>query len=221
MVVVTHHPVDGPNRILGPAVASNGPCHPRVPRRLQSERHERRREATHLVGHVFHDPWTCPGPNRSHDRVPDRNASGSITPSMLTHQSSITASGSSPASLWWPWVRSCLLVCQTPAPRMSTTLPSPRSRKDFAAGAFHLRWPRPHVVLWMILDAGRYQWWNGLLFLLALALVGVGLNRLDRPLSWRSPIDRADVGIAAVCAAVSAAVNTIGLVRWQFACYRR
>ena len=108
-------------------------------------------------------------------------------------------------------------VCRFSAPRLTTALPSPRPRMDVAAVGFILAGAALTVALWLNLGAGRYPGWNVLLFVLALALVGAGINRLDRPISWRSPFDRVDAGLAVACAAVSAAVNTIGLVRWQFA----
>jgi len=103
-----------------------------------------------------------------------------------------------------------------PGPRMSTTLPVPKPRWRPAALAAMLVGAASSVALWANLPAERFPWWNGLLFVVTIAGGGVALHLWDRTGRRTRPFAAVDLALAAGCAAVSAAVNCIGLVRWNF-----
>lgn len=107
-------------------------------------------------------------------------------------------------------------LTRAPGPRMSTTLPIPRPRWGLTAPAAMLVGLASGAVLWTNLAAERFPWWNGLLFVILIVSPAFALNRWDRARSSRCPFEALDFAFAAGFAAVSAAVNCIGLVRWNF-----
>lgn len=107
-------------------------------------------------------------------------------------------------------------LTRVPGPRMSTCLPVPRPRWDWPSIGAVILGLACNLTLWANLGAERYGWWNGLLFVAAMASWGFAVSRWDRVRGFRLPFAAADYTLATACALLSVAANCVGLVRWNF-----